>query len=133
MGPLYGHVYGFRGKRRALACGCSPSLRQDENSFVLLSSSTTSDERNYESRLGTRDNDAVADDAAFERWYQEFLAWVSGVDPPALYFIPRSAPLYRLLLHFQILVQSGDSLESIVQVLKLVENRTPLCSADILK
>ena len=33
----------------------------------------------------------MADDAAFERGYQEFLAWVSGdeVEPPALYFYPR--------------------------------------------
>ena len=58
--------------------------------LFLPSSGMTSNERNYESWLSTRDKDRVPDDAAFERRYQEFLAWVSGddADPPALYFYP---------------------------------------------
>ena len=58
--------------------------------LFLLSCSMTSNERNYESWLGALDKDRLPDDAAFERRYQEFLAWVSGdeVEPPALYFYP---------------------------------------------
>ena len=57
----------------------------------MLSHSFTYDQRNHESWLGIEDKMRVPDDAAFERRYQEFLAWVSGdeLEPPALYFYPR--------------------------------------------